>query len=417
MQNKTIQGIKYWSQLLLLPLYGLSFLISRNNNLWLFGSTFGNRYTDNPRYLYLYVSQNRTEIEQEYGRKLRPVWISHKKDIVAFLNDNGYEAYYYHSFKGIWLALRAGVYIFDNYSKDINFWQSGGAIKINLWHGSGNKQTNHDNLFDKFRHPRNLWERWKTFPRRLSDEKPTHYTLSTSQAMHDIYVSAFASDNEHILINGQPRCDMLFSHEESGIRNVMTADEQELVERLRDYRIKGDKLLCFMPTFRDSEKKFFDVMDLELFNKYLADHNLIFLTKLHPKSKIKGAFENIDYTNIINAKPEIDVYTFLRQIDILVTDYSSIYTDFMLLNRPVIAFQFDWKEYCEGTRDCYIDQDEYMPEIKARTMQELMDGITQVLQEDSCIEKREVSKKRMFAYTDGQSSKRMVGQIMEIIEK
>ena len=71
---------------------------------------------------------------------------------------NGYESYYYHSVKGIWLALRAKVYFFDNYSKDINFWQSGGAVKINLWHGIGNKRINYDNKFDKVRHPKNLWE-------------------------------------------------------------------------------------------------------------------------------------------------------------------------------------------------------------------------------------------------------------------
>ena len=89
----------------------------------------------------------------------------------------------YHSIKGIWFALRGKVYLFDNYSKDINFWQSGGAMKVNLWHGTGNKKANHDNKFDKFRHPKNLWERFMTFPRRLSDEKPHHYTLATSEPL------------------------------------------------------------------------------------------------------------------------------------------------------------------------------------------------------------------------------------------
>ena len=65
--------------------------------------------------------------------------------------------------------------IIDNYSKDINFWLSGGALKVNLWHGVGNKCINYDNLHDCVRHPKDTWERFKYFPRRLSDEKPSHY--------------------------------------------------------------------------------------------------------------------------------------------------------------------------------------------------------------------------------------------------
>ena len=120
---------KYWGQLLLLPIYWCSFLVPRDRKIWLFGSTFGRRFADNPRYLYLYISQHK----KKYG--IRPIWISHNREIVSFLEKNGYEAYYYHSLRGIWYALRGKVYLYDNYSKDINFWQSGGAVKVNLWHG------------------------------------------------------------------------------------------------------------------------------------------------------------------------------------------------------------------------------------------------------------------------------------------
>ena len=56
-KKKVSERIQYWGQLLLLPLYGLSFLVLRDKHLWLFGSTFGRRLADNPRYLYLYVNQ------------------------------------------------------------------------------------------------------------------------------------------------------------------------------------------------------------------------------------------------------------------------------------------------------------------------------------------------------------------------
>ena len=77
---------------------------------------------------------------------LRPIWISQNEDVVQMLNSKGYEAYMYHSLKGIWFALRGKVYLFDNYSKDINFWQSVEVMKVNLWHGIPLKKIQHDNV-------------------------------------------------------------------------------------------------------------------------------------------------------------------------------------------------------------------------------------------------------------------------------
>lgn len=410
MGKQLIERIKYWSQLFLLPVYGLSFLFPRNKQIWLFGSSFGERFADNSRYFYLYIRQNHAD-------KIHAVWISQDKEIINFLREQGYEAFYKNSLKGIWFELRAGVYIFDNYSKDISFWLSGKSIKINLWHGSGNKKTNYDNIFDSVRHPKNNYEKWKTFLRRISDEKPYHYTLATSEAMAKIFSSAFQTDRKHILLGGYPRNDMLFPIAESKITNIVTEPEALLLQQLQRLKEANYILSAYMPTFRDSEQIFFEVMDLETFNQYLEDRKLIFITKLHPKSKLKKKFEEIKYSNIINADAVIDIYSFLKLIDILITDYSSVYTDYMLLNRPVVAFHFDWQQYTANTRDCYIPQDEYMPEVKAVNMQELMEAIDYVLHEDKCSSKRMQSRKRMFGVIDGRSSERLFDKIVKLTEK
>ena len=68
MSNKAINRVKYWGQLLGLPIYWLSFCVPRKKNIWLFGSTFGRRFADNPRYLYLYASQHKDEIRMKNGQ-------------------------------------------------------------------------------------------------------------------------------------------------------------------------------------------------------------------------------------------------------------------------------------------------------------------------------------------------------------
>lgn len=407
MIKKITDGLKYWGQLLGLPVYWLSFVVPKDKNLWVFGSTFGRRFADNPKYLYLYTAQF-------HGDKTKAVWISHNKDIVKLLNDNGYEAYYYHSLKGMWQCLRAKIYIFDNYSKDISFWLSGGAIKFNLWHGSGNKKTNYDNKFDTVRHPKNTWEKFKTFPRRLSDEKPHHYTLATSPMMAKIFTSAFNTDMAHIVQEGYPRNDVLF--DDINIKNIYSEEEKQIIRKLQEKHEAGMKIIYYMPTFRASESLFFDVMDLEKFNEFLKENNYMFYTKLHPKSKLKEKFSKIKYSNIEDINPEVDTYVILRFGDMLTTDYSSIYSDYLMLDRPSVLFPYDFEEYSKDTRECYFEYDEYMPEVKTYTMDEFMREIKHTFEEDLYQAGRKELRDRIFAKTDGLSCKRLYDKVCEIID-
>lgn len=413
------EKIKYWLQLFLLPIYWFSFLMPRDKKIWLFGSTFGRRFADNPRYFYLYVCAHPEE-------RIRPIWISHNRTVIDFLNANNadgrYEAYYYKSLKGIWYCLRGAVYVFDNYSKDINFWTSGGALKFNLWHGTGNKKANHDNLFDRVRHPRNLWERFQTFPRRLSDEKPSHYTLATSEPLATISMSVFNAPYSHMVIDGYPRNDAMLcvanqKEAASCFMQMMTPEETKICKQVIAWKHAGYKIDFYMPTFRDSETDFFDVMNLEKFNEFLEKNKIIFLVKLHPKSKLKREFAQIRYSNIYNIDGENDPYTFMGYVDMLTADYSSVYSDFMLLDRPVVAFHYDYAKYHGNTRDEYVPFDEYMPERKAVTMDELMSATLEVLTEDAHKEKRKVSRDRMFLYQDSESTKRLVGKVKQLLNQ
>jgi len=40
---------------------------------------------------------------------------------------------------------------------------------------------------------------------------------------------------------------------------------------------------------------------------------------------------------------------------VLITDYSSIYFDFLCLGKPIILFPFDYEEYTSGSREFYFD--------------------------------------------------------------
>jgi CDP-glycerol glycerophosphotransferase (TagB/SpsB family) len=400
-------GIKYWLQVFLIPIYWLSFLSIRDKRIWLLGSTFGRRFADNPKYVYLYLNQMQKD-------NIRAIWITHNKEICKLLTDHNLEVYYYRSIKGIYYCLRGGIYIFDNYSKDISFWLSGGALKVNLWHGTGTKQINQDNKFDYVRHPRNSWERFKTALRRMSDEKPHHYTLATSKNMAKILAPAFGSTLDHMLVVGHPRNDVFFS---TGINNLLTEAEEQIVGKLKDLRNQGMKCIFFAPTFRESEIRFFDIINLNVFNTYLQGQGYMFCTKLHVKSKLRKAFAELRYSNILDIPADVDTYTVLEYADMLVVDYSSIYLDYMMLDRPVVAFPFDYEEYIQNSRECYFDYDTFMPEAKVKDMDELMEAINNTFVNDICRDERMVRRAYHFDDIDGYSCERLYKEIKKICNR
>lgn len=378
--KKVYREIKYWSQIFLLPVYALSFLVPRNKRIWAFGSTFGYRFADNPKYFYLYVNTFETSI--------RAVWISKNKDVISLLKNNGLEAYYANSFQGFWYALRAKVYLYDNYSKDICFWLSGGAVKINLWHGIPLKKINMDNKFDLVRNPVSRWCKFKYLLRRLSDEKPKHYVLTTSSFLVPIFSSAFNTDN--VINCGYPRNDILGM---TMLKNILTGYEEASLKHIADKLSKMNKAktVLYMPTFRESEKNFFEQTDGKVLNEILIMKNILLCIKPHPKSKFYSEYTGLCSDNIIVLEPDADPYVYLNNADILITDYSSIFFDYLLLDRPIVFYCYDLNQYLEESREMYFDYDEFTPGEKAYTFEQLCELLINM---ESLVEKEEFNEKR-----------------------
>lgn len=396
--KRICKEIKYWSQLLLLPLYGLSFLVPRNKKIWVFGSSFGLRFADNPKYFYLYVSGKKPE-------GIRAVWITKRKEVLSFIRENDMEAYYLYSLKGLWYSLRAKIYLYDNYSKDICYTLSGGAVKINLWHGIPLKKIQQDNMFDHFRNPRGLLEKLYAIPRRLSDEKPSNYVLSASQYYIDVFASAFRT--QKVLVAGYPRNDILI---DDNFKLVLSEADTKAVEKLQ--QIEGNRIVLYMPTFRDSETMFFEIMDLQNFCSFLESKEITFCVKLHPKSKLQAEFAKLDNKNLVVADPMGDPYPLCRMADLLVTDYSSIYFDYLMTGKPMVFFPYDYDEYLGSSRELYFDYEEFTPGIKVRNMEELKAALTG---QDGYSAARQKLKKKLFTDNMDSGSKQLFEKVFDII--
>jgi CDP-glycerol glycerophosphotransferase (TagB/SpsB family) len=86
--------------------------------------------------------------------------------------------------------------------------------------------------------------------------------------------------------------------------------------------------------------------------------------------------------SIIDVSAESDIYPLLREVDILITDYSSIYFDYLLLDRPVIFYPYDLLSYVADDRNLLFDYEAMTPGPKAFDFESLLSTLSGILQDE-----------------------------------
>lgn len=342
------------------PIYGISFLWPRNKNIWVFGTNVG--FTDNAKYLYIYA------LEQ---REIEVYWISTKQNVVLQMREQGLPAYSRWSFKGIWICLRAYIYIYTSHTQCINFFTSGGVKKVNLWHGVGIKSGNagSDNKNESA---------YKSILMRIVSphnyERNTLF-LSTSPLMNKHFTDMFALEDGVLYEGMYPRCSYLMSSREiieQEIQKYERPDVRAMVNRFKTYK----KVFLYMPTWRGNMKDDFisDAgFDFRLLNDRMKELNALFVFKLHPAVRF-GQLDLKDMDNICFLDKNMDVYPLLPFTDMLITDYSSIYYDYILMDdKGVLLFPFDIEEYKKSSNRLAFDYDEYTPGPRVYTFEDMIE--------------------------------------------
>ena len=86
---------------------------------------------------------------------------------------------------------------------------------------------------------------------------------------------------------------------------------------------------------------------MELLNEFLKELDLLLIVKPHPRQR--NNFSEDEYSNILyldgDRVKRIHAYKLLVQMDALITDYSSMVFDYMLLDRPCAWVLEDREHY------------------------------------------------------------------------
>lgn len=344
------------------PLYALSFLFSRDKNKWLVGSHIG--FAGNPKYFFIYLIKEHTE--------KRCYWIAATRKEEMVLRNLSLPVYYRWSIKGVYHCLTAAVYIYGFHLTDVNFWTSGKVKRVNLWHGVGIKNIEFKSTIGsagQIYDTKNVVSRIY-FPYLF--QRP-HLFLSTSPLMTEHFKQCFRITNEECIEGIYPRCSIFcWGKDELNdfIRKYESKESFELIGKLN----KCCRSYLYMPTWRETRSDFISSagFDFSALDVVLKQKNELFLLKLHPESNLLMDKMN-DYSNILVLDKKIDIYPVLPFTDVLITDYSSIYYDYILMKeKKVLLFPFDYSEYISEGRDLAFDFDKYTPGKRANTFKELL---------------------------------------------
>lgn len=368
-------------------IYVFSKILPKDENIWLFGAWFGEKYADNSKYLFEYVNKNLPSV--------RAIWLTKDKNVYELLNKKGYEVYYTYSILGYYYASRASISFVSTSFDDVNNYLPA-PIVFYLGHGIPLKKLVYDDRINyKKLNSKKKFSILKFFFPFIREPKDYDYLLASSEEDAKNLSSAFRIDKKNVPILGLPRNDTIKRANLSKLSN------------------KTNLKVIYLPTHRkEGSENFFQIFleDLGFINQRLKDLNVDLFIKFHYYHK-SLEFEN--YSNIHFLETD-DIYNIINDFDILITDYSSVYIDFLLSEKPIIFFPFDYEDYVKSDRELYYKYDDVTPGPKCIKWAEVIEWIEKFKANPYLYLKERKSIKRKFhKYEDLKSSERVVSYVIE----
>lgn len=277
---------------------------------------------------------------------------------------------------------------------------------VQLWHGPGAFKKIGFSRGDK---KRNIFSKY-------GDHRNYTKAIVTADDIVDCYKEGFGMKNKgKVKATGFPRTDCFF--------------DKDYIEKKQNYfyeqypELKNKKVVLFAPTYRGENLKVadYDFSKLDLDKIYDAlGSEYAFVFKWHPaiyNNMERDILENYDFTKYKDFYYDLSKYRDINDLllisDILITDYSSVIFDYVLLDKPVIYFTYDLDEY-ESERGLYFPFKDYVYGSVVKDCSSLIKAIK--------LEKMEKKKRKEFinkfmVACDGNSTKKTYEFIFECENK
>jgi CDP-glycerol glycerophosphotransferase len=278
-----------------------------------------------------------------------------------------------------------------------------GARHVQLWHGISIKEIGLRNLAP-LRHmtPR--------FARVLATTGPYQRLVGTAASAESEWRRWFAFDGYAPI--GYPRNDVLLR--EATPEDLLNVDT-DMLAAARAAREAGQRVVLYAPTFRDAKRGVWAVeAGLERLAKGLAERGDLLIVNLHPVEQpmIPQLSEAIPSARFV--APRTDIYPLLPHTTELVTDYSSVMFDYLLLDRPIVLFRPDDADYRARSRTLFDDKLDTKPGPLVTSVNELLAALRNRSAESAAHARhRAALRAQLHDHTDGRAGERLNALLLE----
>lgn len=348
-------------------------LIPVEDKLVIFISFHGRGYSDNPRAIY--EAMRKDSRFDDY----RFIWFikNHKKKNIKI---EGAEIKEYFSIPYFYYMSKAKYWIINckmpQYIK-----KKKNQIYLQTWHGTPLKRLGHDIQVSQtttfYRSGMSYEEMCKSYDK---DVERYNYMISPNAFSTEIFQSAFRIDSKRLIETGYPRNDF-----------ITNATEKEILDLKKKYHLPFDKkILLYAPTWRDNSFVA-SGYTFELnanFHKWKEMLGEEYVVVFKPHYLIINRYQDDPELNgflySIPASAEINELYVLS--DVLVTDYSSVFFDYAILNRPIYFYMYDLEDYRDELRGFYLDIYKDLPGKIYEDENQLLYDIHQHVYDDARLE-------------------------------
>lgn len=312
----------------------------------LYETFHGKSMTDNP-YAIFKAIQKKIEFE-DYMH----VWVinTHSIETDRFKNCSNIRFVKVNSDEYLYYLARAK-YLINNTSFPQYFCKRNEQIYVNTWHGTPLKTLGID-MNGPIEQLKNLQRNFLQSDYILSPNSYTTEKLVKSHNLDGIY-------SGEVLEVGYPRIDL-----------INNTNKIDITKKLKSYVHiqENKKIALYAPTWRGNVGKETDIKKkvktiISNIQENL-DSEYQLLLKVHPL--LYKYFKDDKELSNLFIPDSIDVNETLSIVDLLITDYSSIFFDFYIKNKPIILYIYDKEEYLSdrGTYLEFSDLNCYVAENK-----------------------------------------------------
>jgi len=308
-------------------------------------------------------------------------------------------------------TVRSGVHIYDTLPRDVAFWLIRGAKRVLLRHGVGLKKIERaieapDHRLHKLFHGR-WWERL-TYGALIPWHLPVPDRVIACSPEHAAQAEDyFGVRPDQVRITGFPRHDRLATP---------PAPDPSALAVVGEPVPPDSRVVLFMPTFREASTP--QTFDWSTLQRAASHADVVIATKLHlvdASRGVSGIDELARHPSLRLIEPTVDPIDCYPHAVALITDFSSVAYDFVLLARPVIHYVPDLEEFVEK-RPLAIPLDEAAAGPICRTPEELADAVRTVVDSaDAAAAEGARMRDRFYTHPPGGASARVVDVVAELV--